>query len=107
MPNFNLPYRLACLYMGMTEEYDRSLTDIRSRYDPTEAFLYYNDMCSESNRYANAVRKKIIEDYCVPWKKIKFVDIIVGTPHSIGLMNMKGFGSNGIFKGINNCYQQI
>ena len=50
MPNFNLPYRLACLYMGMTEEYDRSLTDIRSRYDPTEAFLYYNDMCSESNR---------------------------------------------------------
>ncbi len=71
MPSFNLLYRLACLYMGMTEEYDRSLTDIRSRYDPTEAFLYYNDMCSESNRYANAVRKKIIEDYCVPWKEIQ------------------------------------
>ena len=53
---------LACLYMGATEEYDRSLTDMRGRYDPTEAFLYYNDMRSESNRYAIAVRKKIIED---------------------------------------------
>lgn len=39
MPSFNLPYRLACLYMGMTEEHDRSLTDIRSSYDPTEAFF--------------------------------------------------------------------
>ena len=25
---------------------------------------------------------------------MKFADIIVGTPHSIGLMNMKGFGSS-------------
>lgn len=35
----DLPYSLACLYMGMTEEYDRSLTDMRSKYDPTEAFF--------------------------------------------------------------------
>lgn len=71
MPNFNLPYRLACLYMGMTEEYDRSLTDMRDRYDPTEAFLYYSYIRSESNRYARAVRNKIIEDYCVLWKEIQ------------------------------------
>ncbi len=70
MPQVNLPYMLACLYMGATEEYDRSLTDMRGRYDPTEAFLYYNDMRSESNRYAIAVRKKIIEDYCIQWKEI-------------------------------------
>lgn len=45
MPNFNLPYRLACLYMGMTEEYDRSLTDIRSRYDPTQKRFYTTTIC--------------------------------------------------------------
>lgn len=70
MPSFNLPYRLACLYMGMTEEYDRSLTNMRTKYDPTEAFLYYNDIRLKSNRYAKAVRNKIIEDYHIPWKEI-------------------------------------
>ncbi len=70
MPQVNLPYMPACLYMGATEEYDRSLTDMRGRYDPTEAFLYYNYLRSESNRYAKAVKKKIIEDYHIPWKEI-------------------------------------
>ena len=67
----NLSYSLACLYMGMTEEYDRSLTDMRDRYDPIEAFLYYNDIRSKSNRYAAFMRNKIIKDYCVPWKEIQ------------------------------------
>lgn len=71
MPNFNLPYRLACLYMGMTEEYDRSLTDMRGKYDPTEAFLYCNKIRSESNRYAAFVRNKIMKDYCIGWKEIQ------------------------------------
>ena len=71
MPSFNLPYRFACLYMGMTEEHDRSLTDMRSRYDPTEAFLHYNDMRSESNMYAIAVKNKIVKEYCVPWEEIQ------------------------------------
>lgn len=53
----------------MTEEYDRSL-DMRDRYDSDTSFLYYNDIRSESNRYAQAVRNKIIEDYHIPWKKI-------------------------------------
>ena len=70
MPSFNLPYALACLYMGMTEEYDKSLTDERSKYDPTEAFSHYNDIRSESNRYAKSVRNKIIKDYHIPWKEI-------------------------------------
>nr|DAR20226.1 MAG TPA: hypothetical protein [Caudoviricetes sp.] len=71
MPSFNLPYRLACLYMGMTEEYDRSLTGKRSKYDPTEAFLYCNEMRSESNRYAAFVRNKIMKDYCILWEEIQ------------------------------------
>lgn len=71
MSSFNLPYRLACLYMEMTEEYDRSLTDMRDRYDPETSFLCYNDIRSESNRYAAFVRNKIMKDYCIPWKEIQ------------------------------------
>ena len=70
----DLSYSLACLYMGMTEEYDRSLTDMRDRYDKTKAFLYCNKIHSESNRYAAFVRNKIMEimeDYRVPWKEIQ------------------------------------
>lgn len=70
MPNFNLLYKLACLYMGMTEEYDRSLTDMRDRYDPTKAFLYCNEIRSGSNRYAAFVRNKIVKEYCIMWKEI-------------------------------------
>lgn len=73
MSSFNLPYRLACLYMGMTEEHDRSLTDMRDRYDPTEAFVYsyYNDIRSLSNRYAIDLRNKILKEYCISWKDIR------------------------------------
>lgn len=72
MLNLNLSYRLACLYMGMTEKYDRSLTDERSRYDPTEAFIYSNDMRFYSNRYAIGLRHKIMEEYNVSiWKDIQ------------------------------------
>lgn len=71
MSSFNSPYALACLYMGMTEEYDRSLTDMRDRYDQTKAFLYCNDIRSESNRYAKAVRSKITKDCYILWKEIQ------------------------------------
>lgn len=67
----NLPYSLACLYIGMTEKYDRSLTDMRDRYDQTKAFLYCNEMRSESNRYAAFVRNKIMKDYCILWEEIQ------------------------------------
>lgn len=70
MSSFNLPYSLACLYMGMTEEYDMSLTDMRSEYDPIEAFLYCKEIRSKSNRYAAFVRNKIMKDYCILWKEI-------------------------------------
>jgi hypothetical protein len=56
--------------MGITEEYDRSLTDMRDRYDQTEAFLYCKEIRSESNRYAAFVRNKIMKDYHIPWKEI-------------------------------------
>ena len=71
MLSFNSPYALACLYMGMTEEYDRSLTDMRDRYDQTKAFLYCNDIRSESDRYAKAVINKIKKDCHILWKEIQ------------------------------------
>lgn len=73
MSQINLPYTLACLYMGATEEYDRTLTDERSRYDPTEAFVYsyYNDIRFSSNRYAADLRLKISREYCISWKDIQ------------------------------------
>lgn len=73
MTQINLSYILACLYMGATEEYDRSLTDDRSKYDQTEAFLtYYNDMKSYSNRYAIGLRHEIMKEYgaCI-WKDVQ------------------------------------
>lgn len=59
--------------MGAIEEYDRSLTDERARYDPTEAFIYhyYSEIRFRSNRYAIRLRNKIIEEYCIDWKEIQ------------------------------------
>lgn len=56
--------------MGMTEEYDRTLTDMRSRYDPTEAFIHPNNIKSYSNRYAVTLRNKIMRGYGILWKDI-------------------------------------
>lgn len=104
MPSF-LPYALVCLYMGMTEEYDRSLTDMRDRYDQTKAFLYCNDIRSESNIYAKAVRNKITKDCHILWKEIQDeIHRHINFTAQHGLMNMKGFGNNGISKRTNNCH---
>ena len=41
-------FLLHCLYNAKTELYDRTLTDMRSRYDPTEAFINaYNKKWSD------------------------------------------------------------
>ena len=32
-------FKMYCLYTAKTEAYDRTLTDMRSRYDPTEAYI--------------------------------------------------------------------
>ena len=32
-------FKMHCLYNAKTEAYDRTLTDMRSRYDPTEAYI--------------------------------------------------------------------
>lgn len=35
----NIYFKMHCLYNAKAEMYDRTLTDMRSRYDPTEAYI--------------------------------------------------------------------
>lgn len=58
-----LAYKLACYYMGKAELYDRTLTDVKSPYDPTEAFLADSTHRRLSAIYLNKINnviKKII-----------------------------------------------
>lgn len=57
----SMPYFLACFYMTYTEEYDRSLSDIRSKYNPTEAIvLRYKKY---SDRYALYCKNYLYDMY--------------------------------------------
>lgn len=51
-------YKLACLYMGKTELYDRSLTGKRSKYDKTEALIDF-ELYDNSRGYANIAKTNI------------------------------------------------
>ena len=58
----SMPYFLACFYMARTEEYNRSLSNIRSKYDPTEAIV--DCKCRKySDRYAINCRKYLYNLY--------------------------------------------
>lgn len=46
-------FQMHCLYNAETELYDRSLTDMRDKYDPTSAYVgISNDVRNRSNIYA-------------------------------------------------------
>lgn len=63
-------YKLACLYMGLTELYDRCLTSKRSHWDDTEAFIdsYIRPF---SQKYENYIRKSIVDNYFVKWSNVQ------------------------------------
>ena len=54
-------FKLCCYYHAKTELYDRTLTDKRSRRDPTEAYLDNSSTISLSNKYAFELRERIID----------------------------------------------
>ena len=58
-------FLLHCLYNAKTELYDRTLTDIRSRYDPTEAFIDGWNR-SRSNWYSKKLYDKCVK--CIELK---------------------------------------
>jgi len=45
-------FKMHCLYNAKTELYDRSLTDMRGKYDSTSAYLVLNNIRNKSNLYA-------------------------------------------------------
>lgn len=57
--------------MGLTEMYDRSLTDERSRFDNTEAFVANHHIYHLSQKYSCSVRKSIINTYFVMWSDVQ------------------------------------
>ena len=57
-------YEAACEYMARTELYDRSLTNRRTQYDPTEAFIdgYVRGL---SVAFAQRLRSDVTKKYCI------------------------------------------
>lgn len=54
-------FMLLCYYHYQTEMYDRSLTNLRSPHDATEAYI--TDFCLRSLSYANARKTKEVIEY--------------------------------------------
>lgn len=51
--NDDIYFKMHCLYNAETELYDRSLTDMRDKYDSTEAYIgWSNEVRNKSNAYA-------------------------------------------------------
>lgn len=70
-------FKMHCLYNAKTEMYDRTLTDIRDRYDPTSAYVGYSyEVRSVSNQYAFSLyqwcRKKITQETRKPFDTYKW-----------------------------------
>lgn len=50
----NIYFTMHCMYNAKTEMYDRTLTDMRDRYDPTSVYIGCSkEVRSTSNTYAN------------------------------------------------------
>ena len=49
-------FKMHCLYNAETELYDRSLTDVRDKYDSTEAYI---GCSSEARNKSNAYAKRL------------------------------------------------
>lgn len=62
-------YKATCEYMGRTERYDRMLSDKRSQYDKTEAFIPLS-MKHFSDIYANKVRREIEDKYGITYAEL-------------------------------------
>lgn len=68
-------FLLHCLYNAKTELYDRTLTDKRSRYDSTEAFInHYDGSRKFSDWYAKRLYIKCVK--CIEWRTRKPFDYI-------------------------------
>ncbi|MBC5688097.1 hypothetical protein H8S37_04005 [Mediterraneibacter sp. NSJ-55] len=51
--------KMVCFYQAKCEIYDRSLTDLRSPYDKTEAFIV-GEAKKYSTHYAESLKKRFL-----------------------------------------------
>ncbi len=59
---YDMCFKLICYYKATTEMFDRTLTDERSMYDKTEAFVDSNNTVRKlSNKNAINTYKKVLE----------------------------------------------
>lgn len=75
----NICFKLACYYMAITELFDRTLTNERSKYDKTEAFICNFKDRRLSNQHA-MYRFKYIT---------KFAENNLKIPHQIFIINFR------------------
>ena len=76
-------FKMHCLYNAKTEIYDRTLRDMRDRYDPTSAYINCSyEVRSASNQYAYSLylwcRKKITQETGRSFDVHKWKDSISG-----------------------------
>lgn len=79
----NMYFKIHCLYNAKTEIYDRTLTDMRDRYDPTSAYTGYSyEVRNASNLYTYSLylwcKKKIIQETGHSFDVHKWKDSISG-----------------------------
>ena len=65
-------YKMACEYMAKTEVYDRTLTDARSPWDKTEAFIDISPRIRHFSRVYAGNLRKYYEELCGgSWRPIQ------------------------------------
>lgn len=90
-------FLLHCLYNAKTELYDRTLTDMRSRYDPTEAFI------EGWNRSISNWYSKKLYDKCVKCIELKTRGHFVHRHWKECVWKYEGLSAQGWI----NLYQQL
>lgn len=94
-------FLLHCLYNAKTELYDRTLTDMRSRYDPTEAFI--DGRNNGWNRSRSIWYSKKLYDKCVKCIEFKTRSRFIHTHWKECVWKYKCLSAQGWI----NLYQQL
>ena len=79
-------FKMHCLYNAETELYDRTLTDMRDRYDTTSAYINCsNEVRNKSNSYAYRLyqwcRREIEYKTGRPFDRAQWIESIRGYRH--------------------------
>lgn len=76
-------FKLACFYQAKTELYDRTLTDLRGRFDSTSAFII-----GDNRKYSNAYALRLY-NYV-----IYFAERVLKIPRNVFVPNFRKYLNN-------------